>query len=76
MDLRWSLVLVLLLTPLSGCLGESNDDGGEDLEGKVGVEFMDINGTKLLQLTCELADTNEERAVGLMNRTNLGRLEV
>jgi uncharacterized membrane protein (UPF0127 family) len=68
--------LVILLIPLSGCLGGGdNDNRREDLEGKVGVEFMDMNGTKLLQLTCELADSAEERAIGLMNRSDLGDLE-
>ena len=75
MDQRFSILLIVLLIPLSGCLGGGGENGGEDLKGKVGVEFMDMNGTKLLQLTCELADTHEERAVGLMNRSRLGPYE-
>lgn len=76
MDARWSIILIILLIPLAGCLGgDDDDDGGEDLEGKVWVEFMNMNGTKLLELTCELSDTHEERAVGLMNRSELGHLE-
>jgi uncharacterized membrane protein (UPF0127 family) len=74
MDKRWLLLLVFLLIPLSGCLDEGDNNRREDLEGKVGVEFMDMNGTKLLQLTCELADSAEEKAVGLMNRTDLDHL--
>ena len=75
MDLRLTFILILLLIPLTGCLGWGDNNDEEDLEGKVGVEFMTMNGTKLLQLTCELADTSEERAVGLMDRTELGRLQ-
>ena len=75
MDRKWIFALLLLVIPLSGCLGNGDDNGGEDLEGKVGVEFMNMNGTKLLQITCELADTAEERAVGLMNRTEIGQYE-
>ena len=66
------ILLLLLLTPIAGCM-----DGGDDedkVQGDYLVEFSK-NGTKLLTLNCELASTPEERSRGLMNRTELSDSE-
>jgi uncharacterized membrane protein (UPF0127 family) len=77
MNRLWALSLIVIIAVIfSGCLGGGdNDDDDIDLTGKAGVEFTTLNGTKLLSLTCELADTPDERARGLMNRSSLGRNE-
>ncbi|MBN1391005.1 MAG: DUF192 domain-containing protein [Candidatus Thermoplasmatota archaeon] len=68
-----TLAILVLLVPLCGCLGGGGDNDGEDEHGAY-VEFSRM-GTKMLTLTCEVAMTQEERARGLMNRTELGSLE-
>ncbi|MBN1539205.1 MAG: DUF192 domain-containing protein [Candidatus Thermoplasmatota archaeon] len=68
-----TLVTLLLLVPLSGCLGGGDDDD-ELMEHGAMVEFSKM-GTKMLTITCEVAMTEDEKARGLMNRTELGRLE-
>jgi len=67
--------IIVIMVLLSGCLGGGDNGDEPDLTGKAGVEFTTTNGTKLLSLTCELADTHEERAIGLMNRTKLSQYE-
>ncbi|MGA1819690.1 MAG: DUF192 domain-containing protein [Thermoplasmatota archaeon] len=68
-----AVLIVLLLAPsITGCLDGESDEGG--IEGEYLVEFA-MNGTKLLSLNCELASTPEERAKGLMNRTELSDSE-
>lgn len=67
------LAVLFLLVPISGCLGGGDDDDGQQEHGAL-VEFSE-NGTKMLAITCEVAMTQEEKARGLMNRTELGRLE-
>ena len=65
-----SIVFILLLiSTVAGCLDGSDD--GDGSTGEYVVEFS-RNGNTVLLLDCELADTPEERAVGLMNRTLLG----
>jgi uncharacterized membrane protein (UPF0127 family) len=66
---------IAFMVLLSGCLGGGDNDNGPDLTGKAGVKFTTPGGTELLSLTCELADTSEERAIGLMNRTEMGEFE-
>jgi len=67
------LIVLILIT--SGCLGGGDNGDDVDLTGKMGVEFTTLNGTKLLKLTCELADTADERSIGLMNRSELGQYD-
>lgn len=66
----WAITFILLLLPLSGCLGD--DEEPEDRSGLAQVAFYTDN-QKVLSIDCEIADTKEERAAGLMDRDMLPR---
>ena len=68
MNRIWTLSFILLLLPLSGCIGD--DEETEDKSGLAQVAFYTDN-QKVLSLDCEIADTKEKRAVGLMDREEL-----
>ena len=60
-----ALILVLLLA-LAGCGG-----GGEGENGDAGPTVVIETGDGEKEIAVEIADTNDERAVGLMGRTSL-----
>jgi len=61
-------VLLAAAVLCSGCLSEPPD--GDDDGNWVTVEFKP-SGSEPLSLLCEVADTDEERKTGLMNRSRL-----
>ncbi|MFO8052193.1 MAG: DUF192 domain-containing protein [Thermoplasmatota archaeon] len=69
MDTRSAFVLIILISPLSACLG---DDETEDKSGLAQVNFY-TDDQLVLSIDCEIADTREEREKGLMDRKELPR---
>ncbi len=62
-------VILIVAAALSGCMtADDPDDIKED--GLYPVTFDD-NGTELLSIRCEMAATDAERRLGLMNRSEL-----
>lgn len=75
---RYAIILLVLapLMLIAGCL-DGGDENGEGKEGLAQVIFF-TNDQQVLKIDCEIADTKEERAKGLMDReelpTDLGML--
>ncbi|MFW3147189.1 MAG: DUF192 domain-containing protein [Thermoplasmatota archaeon] len=63
--------ILLILAPLivAGCL-DGGDENGESKEGLAQVIFF-TDDQQVLKVDCEIADTQEERAKGLMDREEL-----
>lgn len=65
---RLALILLFLLALGAGCAGGSDDGGDADAGGPTVVIETD-EGER--EIAVEIADTDDERALGLMGRTSL-----
>jgi uncharacterized membrane protein (UPF0127 family) len=65
------LVMFLIIWAWAGRVGQIDQPDTtityNSLDGNVSINFLDVN----VSFRCEVADTPAERAIGLMNRTNL-----